>query len=354
MGVTRPMTSYRSPLALLDQHHSRPSSFAHPHRTSECSARPADKRTAAAPLPSSTVLQKLRSIALSYKNRTQPTAGHREHEVGDIWFLETSDPVRLPVLIIAIINDEFDQPAAEVAPVWTDQENATPGDLLLHREDSTAALELRVIFRRQQLVVLSYLTELLGQLTRSGESLFADALGGYISPLRTGPQLESEFDPRLSADSWMERALDLATSSLFGNYDDEDDEIEEVSPTNPSKSIFLAFELKPVRPDERSQYRLAADTQKGIAEFIRVELASQVYGIFISGRLSHDWDTDSLTLKAERVEGLPSQVTLAVSTRNEHWLVEWNHGNAATTEVTLAHQKGVSDSDVTALEVRIP
>lgn len=128
---------------------------------------------------------------------------------GEIWWLAVPRvaAMRIPVLIIGPIEDEsFREPAFDVAPLWTAEDLATPGDLILDGY-GISVRRLHVIFRRQRIVAHQWLEEPFASLTSRERRLLGDALRGRIPPERTGPELESAFDPRLSAHDWMEPVL---------------------------------------------------------------------------------------------------------------------------------------------------
>ena len=142
------------------------------------------------------------------------------------WLTVDGADVRLPVLVLGLVDEDsgsadLDDAGAEttaaagtsmpslvdIVPLWTDRENATSADLLLDESDTTTGVAWRAVFRRQTTVPADLLTDLFGSLTMTGEAAVAHALAGRLPPERTGVELESEFDPRLTADEWMTDVL---------------------------------------------------------------------------------------------------------------------------------------------------
>ena len=274
---------------------------------------------------------------------------------GDIWWLDASDvDYRLPVLVLDIVED-LGHTAFDVAPMWTDIENALPGDLILSSSDSTLGAPWRVIFNEQLVVRKETLDSQLAKVTSFGAELLERALSGEVAPARTGVHPESDSDPRLEANGWMTELL-LATAAYLDDIDEDDDfgvgdEFESGAANGDARIYSLAVAREKVK-DAQAAYRLAAASPGSITTVVTVRSTSEA-SIRFYGLLSLDAD-EILQLEPVQVSGLDGSVEVITysSQLNEPTSVvvtlEVGHRVALTTE------PGISEFDVDKLEIRYP
>jgi hypothetical protein len=309
----------------------------------------------------------IQQLSAQHRRRATLTTNTVQPEVtaGQIWWLtaETLEQ-RLPVLIVAVAKDEdTSQPLVDVAPLWTDEDNATASDLLLNESDSTTGVRWRVAFRRQALIRGASLHALAGTLTASGQGLLNEALAGHIQAERRGTELESDNDPRLVADAWMDRILAGAAASV--NEDDEGAELPAVSETltaaGPSVDLIaidstsgkaLAFELKLRRDTAGAQsHKLAAASPIVGKSVTEATLRDEATGIRVTAVLWADYRTDELLLRPQEVHGVDRPVRFVVRSPLLASPVTVEALLEVGRPVTLTTGEPISELDVQELEM---
>jgi predicted anti-sigma-YlaC factor YlaD len=357
------MTACPLPIDWLDLLDDRPSAATRPHLAECASCRALVDQLAATTSERADAQVVLRLIAQRQRRDTL-TANMTPHEVkaGQIWWLttETLDQ-RLPVLIVAVVQEDDSEPLIDVAPLWTDEDNATPADLLLNESDSTIGVRWRVAFRRQTLVARASLDTLVGRLTASGQALLNEALAGHISAERSGPELESDRDPRLAADAWMDRVL--ATAAVGMDGEDDTDEFpntaSEAEPsvdlamTVPTRGKVLLFELKTRRDTAVRSDKLAAASPSVGESVTEAMLRDDAAGISVIAVLWADYRTDELLLHPRVVHGVDQPVRLVVHSARLAAPVSVEARLEVGQPVTLTTDEPISELDVQALEMHL-
>jgi hypothetical protein len=235
---------------------------------------------------------------------------------GEIWWtaesfeaagVEYRDLDRLPVLVVDVAEPS-EEDWLEAVPLWTDWENATSSDVLLERDDTSADIPWRTVFRLQTVLHRAQLDRCIGSLTKKGEELLRDVLSGSFRDARFGTQLTDEFDPRLYADRWME----VITATL-GRYHAtaEEADAETTRDEEPGEVEVLIFSLKNVAlENEAETYSLAAKAAASgqAAKHAVIEHGNRV----LEGYLTHEISADRLSFEAIRASGFPAMVRLVV------------------------------------------
>lgn len=280
-------------------------------------------------------------------------------QVGGLYWLATEAPTnRVLVLVLGLVVDDFED-AVDVAPVWTDLDNAVLGDLLLNAADSTTGIPLRVAFRRQTVVDLHRLDTQAGMLTQSGMALLQNALAGSLGAECTGTTLESDFDPRLNADAWMDETLSAAAIA----FDDDLNISPEGTTLGPDHSVdginrttggkVFVFELKYTRRDmSRSDYRLAAAPRSAGKSVTEATIHDDMNGIHI---VLWIWlnTNDDLQLRADQVSGIDRPVRLIIRSRQLDSPVEKDLVLRSEEVVTLASDVSISERDIESMEMQL-
>jgi hypothetical protein len=353
------MTTCPLPMDWLDLLEGRPSSAERAH-LAECPS----CRAVVSLLEATTAAEPRLNIApgelsMTLQERETPLAP------GQIrWIAPAHADVRIPVLVLDVDTDEpsDDEPDAldatvHVVPLWTDRENATSSDLLLSAEDTTTGVPWRVAFRRQSLLPPRAIGSEIGELTSSGQDEVSTALDGFIAPDRSGPDIESEFDSRLTADEWLTDALDLARHDLRAPSGaspslSTSDPVD-LTAVDAAGQVYL-FDIKRFADTPHQSFALAAasgtPTSHIVRAFLRTPSGVEVDGAF-RWMLPVD-GSDRLVLHADVVHGLNRPVLLVLYARDNRRFETWAH-LASGAEVTLA-DAGVSHRDVERLEMRVP
>jgi hypothetical protein len=290
------------------------------------------------------------------------------------WLAVEGADVRLPVLVLGLAHEDteadFDDTTAtdgmsmpscvDIAPLWTDRENATSADLLLGESETTTGVAWRVAFRRQTTVPADLLTELFGSLTTTGEAAVARAIAGQLPPDKTGPELESEFDPRLTADEWMIDVLDRA----FERVDEPGDPlaIGVFYPAKPDRgadllwtdvsAVTFAFELKRVPEPETTQHALAA-APTGYRRSVLWAHLRDAAGRILDASIRWDRHNDRLLLHPQVVEGFNHVVVIVVRSPQLTEPLKVTAEMRPDTDVILSEGAGISDRDIESLELQL-
>jgi hypothetical protein len=295
------------------------------------------------------------------------TMAPRDVTAGQIWWLtaETVDQ-RLSVLVLAaVLENGGSEPLIDVAPLWTDEDNATSADLLLNESDSTTGVRWRVAFRRQTLVHRASLDALAGTLTASGQALLNEALAGHIPPERSGPELESDRDPRLAADAWMDSVL----AAVVAGMDDEDEADEfpksadephaaaepavDLATTAPTSGKVLLFQLKTWRDTAVRSDRLAAASPSAGKSVTEATLRDDAIGIRVIAVLWADYHTDELLLHPQEVHGIDHPVRLIIRSPLLATPATVEARLEVGRPITLTTGEPISELDVQALEMQL-
>jgi hypothetical protein len=296
------------------------------------------------------------------------TMAPRDVTAGQIWWLagETADQ-RLPVLVVAVDGGNGgNEPLIDVAPLWTDEDNATPADLLLNESDSTTGVRWRVAFRRQTLVHRPSLDTLAGTLTASGQELLNEALAGHIPAERSGPELESDRDPRLAALAWMDPLLAATAAGM--DDDDEADElptsaVEPLTAVRPSLDLavslptsgkVLLFQLKTRRDTAVRSDKLAAASPSVGKSVTEATIQDDTIGISVIAVLWSDYHTDELQLHPQEVHGIDQPVRLIVHSPLLAAPASFEARLEVGRPVTLTTGEPITELDVQALEMQLP
>jgi hypothetical protein len=295
------------------------------------------------------------------------------------WLTVDGADFRLPVLVLGLVDEDSEPnlddadtgtaaadgtsvpPLVDIVPLWTDRENATSADLLLNELDTTTGIAWRVAFRRQTTVPADLVADLLGSLTTTGEAAVAQALAGRLPPERTGAELESEFDPRLTADEWMtyvlhrafERVEEPGEPLVTGRFLATKADLRPNMVWTDVSGVTYVLELKRVPEPETTQYALAAAS----ARYRRSALWAHLRGV--AGRTfdaSIRWDrhNDRLLLQPQVVEGFGDVlVVLIVRSSQLTEPLKVTTEMRPDTDVILSEGAGISDRDIESLELQL-
>jgi hypothetical protein len=248
--------------------------------------------------------------------------------------------------------------------MWIDEDNATPADLLLNEWESTIGVRWRVAFRRQTLIRAASLDTLAGTLTVSGRELLNEALAGHIPAERSGPELESDRDPRLAADAWMDPVLADAAASIDEDEAEElpgtaDEPIGAAEPSadliaaDPSRGKVLLFELKTRRDATVRSRKLAAASPTIGQAVTEATLRDDRFGIIVAAVLWADYRTDELLLRPQEVHGVDHPVRLIVHSPMLATPATVEAQLEVGKPVTLTTGEPISELDVEALEMHL-
>lgn len=353
------MSTCPLPIDWLDLLAGRPSVATHAHLDSclSCQAIVESLNDAETEAPRVAVLNELAAWARRATwftgswSDTTPTAG-------EIWWLAAEDvAARLLVLVLDVV-EELTEEAFDVAPLWVDDDNAVPGDLLLNQEDSTVGIAWRVAFRHQTVVTRRALGSCAGSLTDSGKASLLDALTGFIRASSTGAALESDFDPRLSADAWMrEPLMPAAAAADEEDLADSDPDLDKHTATGTftvdTNLMAFVFDLTRKRVGSQASYRLAAAPPSAGKLVTEAVLHDHTYAIHIVARLWLDSRSDQLRLRPLVVSGLTGPVLLVLNSRHLEHPVEVETTLDVDEEVTLASGVGISEHDIESMEMQL-
>lgn len=271
---------------------------------------------------------------------------------GELRWLEPPDSeVWLPVLVLGIVEET--DGAIDVAPLSLDRDAATSVDLLLDAADTTTAVPWRVAFRRQSLAYSAFLKATFGTLTDGGRRLVNEALDGAAPAERTGPELESDHDPRLLADDWMRPLLAAAAEALDMGESGDVPPSHSHADASPLQGKVLQFALRWESVKEPIQQLAAATSQCSDRTLWATLDASR--GLHVAARLLTDYETDRMLLEPVSVHGLDSPVTLIVRTSvGDHPVVLQVRLREGEPVVVAAEDVGISEYDIQALELLLP
>lgn len=294
------------------------------------------------------------------------------------WLTVEGADFRLPVLVLGLVDKDSEAdlddadivttaadttsvlPLVDIVPLWTDRENATSADLLLNESDTTVGVAWRAAFRRQTTVPADLVTDLFGSLTTTGEAAVAHALAGRLPPERTGAELESEFDPRLTADEWMTDVLQRA----FERVEEPGDPLV-TGPFRPAKpdrgadllltdksGLTLVFELKRVPEPETTQHALAAASNRYRRSVLWAHLRGAA-GRTLDASIRWDRHNDLLLLHPRVVEGFSRAVVIIVRSSQLSEPLKITAEMRPDTDVILSEGAGISDRDIESLELQL-
>jgi hypothetical protein len=343
------MTMCPLPIDWLDLLDGRPSTVSRAH-LDDCTA----CRTVVASLEATRSTDPLRMPMPDNRQPRPALASSDDSDItfGDLRWLEPPDSeIRLPVLVLGIVEEA--DGAVDIAPLSLDRDAATSVDLLLDTTDTTTVVPWRVAFRRQSLVSSAFVKAQLGELTDDGRRVVNEALDGAAPAERTGPELESDHDPRLLADDWMRPLLTAAVGALDMGEDEDDPLASSPAAASPQLGKVLQFVLRWESVNEPRQ-RLAAATSQWSARTLWATLDAS-WGLHVAARLLTDYATDRLLLEPVSVHGLDRLVTLIVRTSvGDHPLMLQVRLHEGEPVVVAAEDAGISEYDVEALELLLP
>jgi hypothetical protein len=334
------------PIDWLDLLDGRPSAASRAH-LDDCAA----CRTVVASLEAARGIDPLSvPVPGSWQPRPALASSHDSNVTfGDLRWLGSPDgEVWLPVLVLGIVEEA--DGAVDVAPLSLDRDAATSVDLLLDAADTTTAAPWRVAFRRQSLVSPAFVKARLGTLTNGGRRVVNEALDGAASAERTGPELESDHDPRLLADDWMGPLLTAAAEALDMGESEDGSPASSLADASPHQGKALQFAL---RWESQSEpiHQLAAATPQWSARTLWITLDAS-WGLHVEARLLTDYATDCLLLEPVSVHGLDRPVTLIVRTSvGDHPLMLQVRLHEGEPVVVAAEDVGITEYDVEAMEL---
>jgi hypothetical protein len=343
------MTMCPLPIDWLDLLDGRPSAASRAH-LDDCAA----CRTVVTSLEAAREVDPIRVTALDSWQPRPTLASSDDSNIGfgDLRWLELPDgEVWLPVLVVGIVEEA--DGAVDIAPLSLDRDAATSVDLLLDAADTTTTVPWRVAFRRQSLVSPAFVKVRLGTLTDRGRRVVDEALDGAAPADRTGPELESDDDPRLSADDWMRPLLTAAAERLYIDESEDDSPAPSSADASPQHGIVLQFALRWESVSEPIR-QLAAATSQWSARTLWATLDASS-GLHVAARLLTDYATDRLLLEPVSVQGLDHPVTLIVRTSvgDQPFMVQVRLHEGEPV-VVAGEDVGISEYDVQALELLLP
>lgn len=238
---------------------------------------------------------------------------------GEIWWTASSfeaasvqykDLDRVPLLVLDVSLEARGPSSVEGAPLWLDWENATSSDLLLEGEDTSTGIPWRVLFRLQTVVERRQLDSCIGALTGRGEKLVRDVLAGRLDEASFGTALESEHDPRLRGDQWIEKIVRTLGHGLATLEEAEDEGLQAQLAL---EREGLVFELRPTNlaKDAQQAYALAAKEAASGEPVKHARLAKG--GQVLEGYLRHDLPTDQLLFEVIQASGFSAPVQVVVT-----------------------------------------
>ena len=245
----------------------------------------------------------LRLPRLAIQEETKPA----EARPGEIWLSLSSfrgenwgyaGVNRLFLVVLDTGPEEAGSGWYQVAPMWTDTENADSTDLLLQPADTTLGGHWRLILGLQALVKRGQLDSRIGELTETGRKLLS-ALEGELPIERIGTELEGGDDPRLAANSWIESAVALLNTVHLAEAEVE--EQNEASPEPPrSRGVRLMQMTLSEGPSPRQQLAWAAQSEMA-PTLVQVRL---VHGdALLEGHLEYDNNEDAVALVVDQARG---------------------------------------------------
>jgi hypothetical protein len=340
------MTMCPLPIDWLDLLEGRPSPASRAHLT-DC----ARCRNVVAALDSAAVAEPL-SLRGTGGPRPLPTGDDiADVSFGDIRWLAPADAdVRLPVLVLGVVDDA--DGAVDVVPLSLDRDAATSVDLLLGVDESTSGVPWRLAFRHQTLAAAEALGGRFSVLTGAGVQRVDAAKNGAPEAERSGPDLESDHDPRLRADEWMRTVLTAATPTWASEDDDESG--EPVPPTAAATATgqVLRFELRWRTGATFEQLAAATSRYQPQTRWATVDTP---WGVHVNARLLMDHAHDALLLDPVEVHGLDRPVILVVHTSLlDHPLTLTAILREGEPVVVATSDSGISEHDVDYVEMLLP
>jgi hypothetical protein len=277
-----------------------------------------------------------------------------------IKWLEDAE-TRVPMLTLHDAANPWDSDETAlwvlVVPLWTDVENAVPGDLVFDDQETSTGTTWRAAFRHQTTLPASRLGATLGWLTASGAHLLHQALDASIPPERTGSPLESAYDPRLDADSWIAEAIQRSLQASVP-IDEDDDFWDEAFRQVPTEAVTgdplgarPGVVLIPKFGLSRSNYALAAASSPlSDADCV---LVPKTGGYDFRAKLWLQLDTDELRLEATSVgpEFDGADLTFISHFKHRDPLISQAIVRVGVV-VVLARHEAVDETDIVSVEIR--
>jgi hypothetical protein len=256
-----------------------------------------------APSPSSDWLQKLGPTEPVVWEEKRPA----EARPGQIWLSLSSfhlgnwgyaDLNRLFLAVLDVGPEEAGSGWFQVAPLWIDTENADSTDLLLRPVDTTLGGHWRLTLGLQALVNRAQLDACVGELTDSGRKLLS-ALEGQMPIERMGTEIESENDPRLRANAWLESAVALLnTAHLAEAEGEEQNEDSGEAPTHRTTRLLQMTVSQAPPPRQRLAWAARSAIGSTVAQ-VRL-----VHGdVLLEGHFEYDNDEDAVILVVDQARG---------------------------------------------------
>lgn len=281
-------------------------------------------------------------------------------DVGQLWWTaEVSEVGSRLAVLITDIEDADSGVWLGAVPLWLDDVLGTSADLRFDADDTSTGMGWRAAFRHQFVVSRSLLEAPIGLLTESGATLLEEALSGHLLLSRRGAPIESEYDPRLSADDW----IAVAVHALAADYASERGGASVASSTQTTgiatehaggpvgAGVLLVLMLsKEPAPKENVSYRLAAATTPSAFQWVRAKGDDPGSGAHVDGwlRLSDD---DQLVFEVKEARGIPERVLMRLYTRPLSGPISAEAELKPGEAVVLTRDLGISEFDVERLEI---
>jgi hypothetical protein len=283
-----------------------------------------------------------------------------EPTVGQIWF---SSPTfsshgysyknvdRIPWLILEQTDSRLGNLSwFNVAPVWTDIENASQTDLVLETEDTSLGGSFRVLFHLQTVVAHEQLHSCVGRLSVPGVDLVTEVLAAHFPPDRFGVPFDDETDPRIVSADWIEEIAKIL-GSFYGHVfelDGHGKDFERAAGSLPARTIrFHLVKSKYGGPERDLAW--AASSSPGAAQLSAV---ADGRGFSLRGWFRHRLFMDRVIFVVEQTKGLDIPIRISIyASANAEPIVSDRFLPAPGSEVVIAEGRGVLLADVTQANV---
>jgi hypothetical protein len=294
----------------------------------------------------------------SYRPWTETKPG--EPTVGQIWFSAPSfsshgysykNVDRIPLLILEQADFQLGNLSwFNVAPVWTDIENASQTDLVLETEDTDLGGSLRVLFHLQTVVTHEQLDFCVGGLSMSGTDLLTDILAGHFPTGRFGAPFDNETDPRVVSADWIEEIVKVIGSFCghVSELDGHSQDFEHAADPAPARTVPLRLFKTEFGGGGRGLPWAASSTLRGT----QLSAVADGKGFSLRGWFRHRLFMDRVVFIVERTKGLDSPIRISIYASAEaEPIVSDEFSPTPGHEVVIAEGRGVLLADVTQANV---
>jgi hypothetical protein len=230
--------------------------------------------------------------------------------------------------------------------VFIDIENAVPTDFCLIELETTLAVPLRIDLVSQITVSREQLVGYLGHLTTKGEDTLRQVVNGEVMVDRTGPSLEGEDDPRLTARRETARVIRLLGSPR-ARLVEETEESDE--PALAPRVVWLRVIASAEAAGATA--KLAAASQPSLQVF-EVAMETAVPGVEFAGKLRYNPRTDAISLSLQKAIGLGDHARAVLYTVNHAARTSLPFAPEPGRDVELVNNWGVFINEVTRIELR--